>query len=75
MLITLLQVGDQILDVNGETYLDITHAEAVRVLKLSKHLIFTIKDVGKLPFGRTTIDKTKWLNHRPASQKPRTASQ
>ena len=71
----LLQVGDQILDVNGETYLDITHAEAVRVLKLSKHLIFTIKDVGKLPFGRTTIDKTKWLNHRPASQKPKTASQ
>ena len=71
----LLQVGDQILDVNGETFLDITHAEAVRVLKMSKHLIFTIKDVGKLPFGKTTIDKTKWFNHRPPSQRQKTDSQ
>ena len=60
---------------NGESFLDITHAEAVRVLKMSKHLIFTIKDVGKLPFGRTTIDRKKWLSHKASLQGQKTDSQ
>ncbi|XP_052222739.1 uncharacterized protein LOC127838790 isoform X2 [Dreissena polymorpha] len=55
-----LKVGDQILDVNGRSFLDITHAEAAAILKKSRHLMFTIKDVGKLPFGRTKFDKTSW---------------
>ncbi|XP_052790339.1 whirlin-like [Mya arenaria] len=59
-----LKVGDQILDVNGESFLDIGHADAVRILKNSKQLVFTIKDVGKLPFGRTKIDKMSWVNRQ-----------
>ncbi|OWF39924.1 whirlin-like isoform X2 [Mizuhopecten yessoensis] len=57
-----LKVGDQILDVNGHSFLDTTHAEAVRVLKTSHLMVITLKDVGKLPFARTTIDKTQWIN-------------
>jgi hypothetical protein len=50
------------LDVNGRSFLDITHAEAVRILKTCKHMMMIIKDVGKLPYARTTIDKTQWIN-------------
>ena len=57
-----LQVGDQILDVNGRTFLDISHGDAVKVLKSSKHLMITVKDVGKLPYARTTYDHTQWLS-------------
>ena len=46
------KIGDQILDVNGQSFLDTSHPEAVRLLKMSKHLVFTIKDVGKLPYAR-----------------------
>nr|XP_030714764.1 whirlin isoform X1 [Globicephala melas] len=56
-----LKVGDQILEVNGQSFLNILHDEAVRLLKSSQHLILTVKDVGRLPRARTTVDKTKWI--------------
>uniref|UniRef100_A0A803TVP5 PDZ domain-containing protein n=1 Tax=Anolis carolinensis TaxID=28377 RepID=A0A803TVP5_ANOCA len=55
------QVGDQILEVNGRSFLSIPHDEAVKLLKSSRHLIMTIKDVGRLPHARTTVDETKWI--------------
>lgn len=55
------QVGDQILEVNGRSFLNILHDEAVKLLKSSQHLILTVKDVGRLPHARTTVDKTKWI--------------
>ena len=55
------QVGDQILEVNGQSFLSILHDEAVRLLKSSQHLILTVKDVGRLPHARTTVDETKWI--------------
>uniref|UniRef100_A0A8D0XCN8 Whirlin n=1 Tax=Sus scrofa TaxID=9823 RepID=A0A8D0XCN8_PIG len=55
------KVGDQILEVNGRSFLNILHDEAVRLLKSSQHLILTVKDVGKLPHARTTVDETKWI--------------
>lgn len=55
------QVGDQILEVNGQSFLNILHDEAVRLLKSSQHLILTVKDVGRLPHARTTVDETKWI--------------
>jgi len=58
------------LDVNGQSFLDMTHAEAVRILKTSRHMMLTIKDVGKLPFARTTIDKTQWINGDKMSTRP-----
>ncbi|XP_006061266.3 whirlin isoform X3 [Bubalus bubalis] len=56
-----LKVGDQILEVNGRSFLNILHDEAVRLLKSSQHLILTVKDVGRLPHARTTVDETKWF--------------
>ncbi|XP_042098760.1 whirlin isoform X3 [Ovis aries] len=56
-----LKVGDQILEVNGRSFLNILHDEAVRLLKASQHLILTVKDVGRLPHARTTVDETKWI--------------
>ncbi|XP_061887535.1 whirlin isoform X2 [Entelurus aequoreus] len=55
------QVGDQILEVNGQSFLNIPHDEAVRVLKSSQHLMMTVKDVGRLPHARTVIGETKWI--------------
>ncbi|XP_048196063.1 whirlin isoform X4 [Perognathus longimembris pacificus] len=56
-----LKVGDQILEVNGRSFLSILHDEAVKLLKSSRHLILTVKDVGRLPHARTTVDETKWI--------------
>ncbi|XP_028319019.1 whirlin isoform X3 [Gouania willdenowi] len=55
------QVGDQILEVNGRGFLSIPHDEAVRVLKSSRHLMMTVKDVGRLPHARTVVGETKWI--------------
>ncbi|XP_053137838.1 whirlin isoform X2 [Hemicordylus capensis] len=56
-----LKVGDQILEVNGRSFLSIPHDEAVKLLKSSRHLIMTVKDIGRLPHARTTVDETKWI--------------
>ncbi|KAM3599302.1 uncharacterized protein V6R79_003451 [Siganus canaliculatus] len=56
-----LKVGDQILEVNGRNFLSIPHDEAVRVLKSSRHLMMTVKDVGRLPHARTVVGETKWI--------------
>ncbi|KAJ1145777.1 hypothetical protein NDU88_012061 [Pleurodeles waltl] len=65
-----LKVGDQILEVNGQSFLIIPHDEAVKILKSSRHLMMTVKDVGRLPHARTTVDETKWI---PSSQIGETA--
>ncbi|XP_043205685.1 uncharacterized protein LOC122372516 [Amphibalanus amphitrite] len=44
-----IQVGDQILDVNNQSFLDITHDEAVSILKYCKTPMMTIRPVGKVP--------------------------
>uniref|UniRef100_A0ACB8F0Q8 Uncharacterized protein n=1 Tax=Sphaerodactylus townsendi TaxID=933632 RepID=A0ACB8F0Q8_9SAUR len=56
-----MEVGDQILEVNGRSFLSLPHDEAVKILKSSRHLIMTVKDVGRLPHARTTVDETKWI--------------
>ncbi|ESO96044.1 hypothetical protein LOTGIDRAFT_116246 [Lottia gigantea] len=56
-----IKVGDQILDVNGHSFLDVSHSRAVKILKVSHHMVITVKDVGKLPFAKTIIDKTQWI--------------
>lgn len=65
-----MQVGDQILDVNGSSFLDIGHQEAAKLLRSSKHLMLTVKDVGKLPHTRTTYDQTQWIVGQKPSQRP-----
>ncbi|XP_059404280.1 whirlin-like isoform X2 [Carassius carassius] len=56
-----LKVGDQILEVNGSSFRSISHDEAVQILKNSRHMLMTIKDVGRLPHARTVVDETKWI--------------
>ncbi|KAM4663019.1 whirlin [Discoglossus pictus] len=57
-----LKVGDQILEVNGLSFLSIPHDEAVRILRSSRHLMMTVKDVGRIPHARTIVDETQWLS-------------
>ncbi|XP_075909062.1 whirlin [Petromyzon marinus] len=44
-----LQVGDQIVEVNGRCLRSASHAEAVATLGASAHLMLTVRDVGRLP--------------------------
>ncbi|XP_029921165.1 whirlin [Myripristis murdjan] len=69
-----LKVGDQILEVNGRSFLGIPHDEAVRVLKSSRHLMMTVKDVGRLPHARTVVGETKWIASSQISESSATSS-
>ncbi|XP_017348588.1 whirlin isoform X3 [Ictalurus punctatus] len=69
-----LKVGDQILEVNGRSFLSIPHDEAVRVLKSSRHLMMTVKDVGRLPHARTVVGETKWIASSQITESSATSS-
>lgn len=47
-------MGDQILEVNGQSFEEATHDEAVQILKTNKRLSLVIRDVGKVPHSCTT---------------------
>ncbi|KAJ8670539.1 hypothetical protein QAD02_001798, partial [Eretmocerus hayati] len=49
-----LLVGDQILEVNGQSFEEATHDEAVQILKTNKRMSMLIRDVGKVPHSCTT---------------------
>ncbi|XP_069160969.1 whirlin isoform X2 [Procambarus clarkii] len=55
-----LQVGDQILEVNAESFLAVTHDTAVNILKYSRRLRLTVRRVGKVPHSCTTYDRRCW---------------
>ncbi|TSV94894.1 Whirlin [Bagarius yarrelli] len=57
-----VKVGDQIMEVNGQSFLSIAHDEAVQILKSTRHMLMTVKDVGRLPHARTVMDETKWIS-------------
>ncbi|XP_072289190.1 whirlin-like [Eucyclogobius newberryi] len=61
-----LKVGDQILEVNGQSFVTISHDEAVHILKTGLQLLVRVRDVGKLPHARTIVDQTKWVNSPPS---------
>eukprot|EP00117_Sycon_ciliatum_P007688 scpid33521/ scgid10693/ Whirlin len=64
-----LQLGDQILDVNGVSFLDIGHADAIMKLKQSPLLMMTVKAMGRIPLaGRSTDGQLKWIE--PAGMDP-----
>jgi hypothetical protein len=56
-----LKAGDQILDVNGESFLKISHTEAASMLKSQDLMVMTIKDVGKIPHSTVKYDRAKWV--------------
>lgn len=45
------QIGDQILEVNNRSFLEITHDEAVNMLKSQKRMTLLIRDIGKIPYS------------------------
>lgn len=47
------QVGDQILEVNGQSFMEVTHDEAVAQLKYHKRMSLLVRDVGKVPHSCT----------------------
>jgi hypothetical protein len=56
-----IKVGDQILEVNGVSFLNIVHADAARALRAQPCMVIKVKDVGKLPHSRiTTYGQTHW---------------
>lgn len=51
------QVGDQILEVNGQSFMEVTHDEAVSQLKYHKRMSVVVRDVGKVPHSCTAYDR------------------
>lgn len=60
----MLQVGEQILEVNGQSFIVISHDEAVHILKTGHHLQMKVRDVGRLPHARTLMEEGQWIQSR-----------
>ncbi|XP_070540501.1 PDZ domain-containing protein 7-like isoform X9 [Ptychodera flava] len=60
-----IRVGDLLLDVNGKSFENITHGEAVDFLRRQRHLIMTIKDVNKFPAYKEMIAEYSWTDGEP----------
>ena len=71
----LSQVGDQILEVNGQSFVTISHDEAVHILKTGRHLLMKVRDVGRLPHARTVVDETKWICSQAIAETNATVNQ
>ncbi|KAM9360092.1 whirlin [Symphorus nematophorus] len=69
-----LKVGDQILEVNGQSFVTISHDGAVHILKTGRHLLMKVKDVGRLPHARTVVDETKWICSQAIAETNATAN-
>ncbi|KAK5870473.1 hypothetical protein PBY51_003415 [Eleginops maclovinus] len=70
----LTEVGDQILEVNGQSFVTISHDEAVHILKTGRHLLVRVRDVGRLPHARTVVDETKWICSQAIAETNATAN-
>ncbi|XP_068903148.1 whirlin isoform X2 [Tenebrio molitor] len=66
-----LMVGDQILEVNGQSFMDVTHDEAVAQLKYHKRMSLVVRDVGKVPHSCTAYDRD-WDLCSPGSKAAQT---
>ena len=43
LIVYIMQVGDEILDVNGQSLLNVPHQEAIKMLKSSDCLMLTVR--------------------------------
>ncbi|XP_005942991.1 whirlin isoform X2 [Haplochromis burtoni] len=59
-----LKVGDQILEVNGQSFVTISHDEAVHILKTGYNLLMNVRDVARLPHACTVVDEPKCISSR-----------
>jgi PDZ domain len=63
MQIIFFQVGDQILEVNGQSFMAVTHDEAVSQLKYHKRMSLIVRDVGKVPSSGAAAHNASTLVH------------
>ncbi|KAI1887059.1 hypothetical protein AGOR_G00202130 [Albula goreensis] len=57
-----IKMGDQILAANGVSFENITHSNAVEVLKSHTNITLTIKEVGRYPAYKEMVAEYSWLN-------------
>ncbi|TRY85631.1 hypothetical protein DNTS_008792 [Danionella cerebrum] len=57
-----IKMGDQILAANGVSFEEITHSNAVEVLKSHTHVMLTIKEAGRYPAYKEMVAEYSWLN-------------
>lgn len=65
LLLSTPQVGDQILEVNGQSFMEVTHDEAVSQFKFHKRMSLLVRDVGKVPHSCTTVEPEPWDAYSP----------
>uniref|UniRef100_A0A1I8QAK5 PDZ domain-containing protein n=1 Tax=Stomoxys calcitrans TaxID=35570 RepID=A0A1I8QAK5_STOCA len=70
-----LMVGDEILEVNGQSFQDVTHDEAVSQLKYHKRMSLVIRDVGKVPHSCTSIEMEPYDAYSPTGTRARRKNQ
>ncbi|XP_064631719.1 uncharacterized protein LOC135490004 [Lineus longissimus] len=68
-------MGDQIVDVNGQSFEDISHTDAVDFLKTQKQLMLTVREVGRYPLYKMMYAEYNWVEGEMLKrQRPSTAS-
>lgn len=56
---------------NGQSFLDVTHDEAVSQLKFHKRMSLVVKDVGKVPHSCTSVEPEPWDAYSPTGTSAR----
>ncbi|XP_074531445.1 PDZ domain-containing protein 7a isoform X2 [Halichoeres trimaculatus] len=69
-----IKMGDQILAANGVSFDDITHSNAVEVLKSHTHVMLTIREAGRYPAYKEMVAEYGWLD-KSANGGPAPSSQ
>ncbi|XP_033118324.1 PDZ domain-containing protein 7-like isoform X2 [Anneissia japonica] len=69
-----IQVGDQIVNVNGESFLNISHVRAIDFLRNQRHLIMTIRTVNRYPAYKEMVAEYSWVNEQPIKKNKRPQS-
>ncbi|KAJ0067125.1 hypothetical protein NL108_012839, partial [Boleophthalmus pectinirostris] len=57
-----IKMGDQILAANGVSFEDISHSNAVEVLRGHTHIMLTIREAGRYPAYKEMVAEYGWLN-------------
>nr|XP_045217329.1 PDZ domain-containing protein 7 isoform X3 [Macaca fascicularis] len=57
-----IKVGDKVLAANGVRFDDISHSQAVEVLKGQTHIMLTIKETGRYPAYKEMVSEYCWLD-------------
>lgn len=56
---------------NNQSFLEVTHDEAVSLLKYHKRMSLLVRDVGKVPHSCTTVEPEPWDPYSPTGTRSR----